>query len=162
MLTTIVAVLGTLLGSIVTGTLQNKAADRTERTAAATRLLRDQLNTIAQLTAAASDYRRAMRKRAQGQLATNLTEAQLDRLRSESHAARGAITQPMTMLRVLVPHPQLHDAAQAMVESAYLIRKAADSDEVQAAQEVARAAQDTFVKLAAELFADSALTKVHA
>lgn len=160
MLTTIVAVLGTLLGSIVTGTLQNKAADRTERTAAATRLLRDQLDTIAQLTAAASDYRRAMRKRAQGQL-TKLSRAQQDQLRSESHAARGAITQPMTMLRILVPHPQLHDAAQTMVESAYLIRKAADLNEVKEAQDVARDAQDTFVKLAAELFADSALTKVH-
>lgn len=160
MLTTIVAVLGTLLGSIVTGTLQNKAADRTERTAAATRLLRDQLDTIAQLTAAASDYRRAMRKRAQGQL-TKLSRTQQDQLRSESHAARGAITQPMTMLRILVPHPQLHDAAQTMVESAYLIRKAADLNEVKEAQDVARAAQDTFVKLAAELFADSALTKVH-
>jgi hypothetical protein len=152
-LTTIVAVLGTLMGSVVTGTLQNIAASRAERTAAVAQLRRDRLDTIVQLTAAAADYRRAMRRRGQARVSQASPE-QNEQLRRDSHAMRAAITQPMTMLKVLISDAEINAAARAMVDAAYRIKECGDAAAVSAAQEVARAAQDTFVELAARYVAD--------
>jgi len=141
------------MGSIVTGTFQNMATGRTERTAAATQLRRDRLDTIAQLAAAAADYRRAMRRRGQARV-SQASADQHEQLRRDSHTMRAAITQPMTMLKVLIPDPEINAAARAMVDTAYQIKEAADSTAVSAAQEIARAAQDMFVELAARYVAD--------
>lgn len=155
MFVTIVAVLGTLMGSIVTGVFQHMASGRTERAAAAAQLRRDQLDAITQLAAAGADYRRVMRKRGQARLG-RARRARQEQLRHESHGIRSALTQPMTVLQVLIPDPRVHAAARAMVEAAYNIRDAADSDALNAAQEAARAAHDDFVDVAARYVGGSA------
>lgn len=148
MLATIIAVLGTLSGSIVTGVFQHMASGRTERSVAATQLRRDQLDAITHLAAAGADYRRVMRKRGQARL-SQAGSAQQEKLRQESHVIRSALTQPMTVLKVLIPDPHVHAAAREMVQAAYRIRDTTDSDALNAAQEAARAAHDDFVDVAA-------------
>ncbi|MFI6055232.1 hypothetical protein ACIBCO_34735 [Streptomyces violascens] len=149
MLATIVAVVGTLLGSIVTGVFQHLASGRTERAAAAQQLRRDQLDAITHLAAAGADYRRIMRKRGQARL-NQASRARQEELRHESHVIRSALTQPMTALKVLIPDPRIHAAARAMVQAAYSIRDTADTDALNTAQEAARLAHDDFVNAAAQ------------
>ncbi|WP_328754589.1 hypothetical protein OHA28_19325 [Streptomyces sp. NBC_00269] len=148
MLTTIVAVLGTLLGSIATGMFQHLASGRTERAAVAAQLRRDQLDAITQLAAAGADYRRVMRKRGQARL-SQASAAHQEQLRNESHVIRSALAQPMTVLQVLIPNPHVYSAARAMVTTALALRDATDSDALNAAQEAARAAHYDFVGVAA-------------
>lgn len=96
-----------------------------------------------------------MRKRGQARL-RQAGRARQDKLRHESHVIRSALTHPMTVLKVLIPDPQVHAAAQAMVEAAYSIRDAADSDALNAAQEAARVAHDDFVDAATRYVAGAA------
>lgn len=156
LLTTIVAVLGTLLGSIATGMFQHLASGRTERAAVAAQLRRDQLDAITRLAAAGADYRRVMRKRGQARL-SQASAAQQEQLRNESHLIRSALTQPMTTLQILLPNPHVYAAARAMVTTALALRDATDLDALNAAQEAARAAHDDFVGIAARHVASSGL-----
>jgi hypothetical protein len=94
-----------------------------------------------------------MRRRGQARV-SQASQDQNEQLRRDSHAMRAAITQPMTMLKVLIPDPEINAAARAMVDAAYRIKEAGDAAAVSAAQEVARAAQDGFVELAARYVAD--------
>ncbi|MFD5556482.1 hypothetical protein ACFWIA_21900 [Streptomyces sp. NPDC127068] len=61
MITAVLAAVGTLLGSIVTGTFQHLAAGRAERAASAEQLRRDRLEAVTALASAGSDHRRALR-----------------------------------------------------------------------------------------------------
>lgn len=133
MLTTVLAVAGTLLGSIVTGTFQHLAAGRAERAAATEQLRRERLEAVATLAAAGSDHRRTLRVRGQARL-RGADEAELEELRAKSHATRSAITRPLVTLRLLVPDPAVTAAAQ----------------------ERARTAHDHFVEAAAAYFATTA------
>ncbi|GHI40070.1 hypothetical protein [Streptomyces violascens] len=154
MLATIVAVVGTLLGSIVTGVFQHLASGRTERAAAAQQLRQDQLDAITNL-AAGADYRRIMRKRGQARL-NQASKARQEQLRHESHVIRSTLTQPMTALKVLIPDPRIHAAARAMVQAAYSIRDSADADALNTAQEAACLAHDDFVNAATQYVTGSA------
>ncbi|RAG83144.1 hypothetical protein DN069_23870 [Streptacidiphilus pinicola] len=155
MLATIIAVLGTLSGSIVTGVFQHMASGRAERVAAAAQLRRDRLEAIAQLAAVGADYRRIMRRRGQARL-SQASRARQEDLRQESHVIRSALTQPMTVLQALIPDSQVHAAAKAMVQAAYDIRDTSDFDALNTAQEAARAAHNDFVDAATRYVAERA------
>ncbi|MGW4914151.1 hypothetical protein [Streptomyces sp. NPDC004270] len=60
MLATVLAVMGTLLGSIVTGTFQHLAVGRAERAAATEQVRRGRLDAVTTLASAGSDHRRAL------------------------------------------------------------------------------------------------------
>lgn len=60
MVATVIAVLGTLLGAVVSGAFQHWAAGRTEKVAQAQQLRRDRLEVVTELAVAASDHRSAM------------------------------------------------------------------------------------------------------
>ncbi|HKT60537.1 MAG TPA: protein kilB [Gemmatimonadales bacterium] len=152
MLTALLAVAGTLLGSIVTGTFQHLSAGRAERTAAAEQLRRERLEAVTALAAAGSDHRRALRMRGLARL-RDADEAELEELRARSHATRSAITRPLVTLRLLVPDPRVHATAQEMVVATYdMVDAAGSAEELDAAQEAARAAHDRFVEAAAAYF----------
>ncbi|AKA02466.1 hypothetical protein SAZ_08580 [Streptomyces noursei ZPM] len=152
MIATVLAVIGTLLGSIVTGTFQHLAAGRAERAAAAEQVRRDRLEAVTTLASAGSDHRRALWMRGEARL-RGADGDELAELRAKSHVTRAALTRPLVALRLLVPDPAVHTAAQAMVVATYDMVDAATSIEaLTAAQDTARAAHDRFVDAAAAYF----------
>ncbi|MGW1848595.1 hypothetical protein [Streptomyces sp. NPDC001966] len=148
MLATVIAVLGTLLGAVVAGTFQQKAAGRAATAAAAEQLRRERLDAVTELAAAGSDHRRAMRMRGEAKISGSVVR--FEELRAASHATRSAITRPLVAVQVLIPDPAVRSAAQAMVSATYRMRDAETSTEALAsAQTEARAAHDRFVDAAA-------------
>jgi hypothetical protein len=111
MIATVVAVIGTLLGSIVTGTFQHLAAGRAERAAAAEQLRRDRLDAVTTLASAGSDHRRTLWMRGEARL-RGADDVELEELRARSHITRSAITRPLVALRLLVPDPAVHACAK--------------------------------------------------
>ncbi|MEV0847672.1 hypothetical protein AB0J21_17680 [Streptomyces sp. NPDC049954] len=152
MIATVLAVVGTLLGSLVTGTFQHLAGGRAERAAAAEQLRRDRLEAVTALASAGSDHRRALLMRAEARLRDAGNE-ELERLRAESHITRSAITRPLVTLRLLVPDTTVHNTAQAMVVATYdMVDAVTSTEDLTAAQETARAAHDRFIDAAAAFF----------
>ncbi|MET4673835.1 hypothetical protein [Streptomyces sp. PvR018] len=78
------AVVATLLGAIVSGRFQERAAERQIRVTHSQTIRRDRLEAVTALACAASDHRTAMWRR------------------GESHMTRSAITRPLIALRVLI------------------------------------------------------------
>ncbi|MCA1221312.1 hypothetical protein [Streptomyces sp. 8L] len=150
MTATVLAVIGTLLGSIVTGTFQHLAAGRAERAAASAQLRRDRLDAVTALASAGSDHRRALWMRGEARLRGASNDV-LEELRTESHGTRSAITRPLVALRLLVPDAAIHAAAQAMVVATYDMVDAASIGELTSAQDTARAAHDRFIDAAARI-----------
>ncbi|MBP5866078.1 hypothetical protein [Streptomyces griseiscabiei] len=123
MFTAIVAVLGTLAGSLLTGALQHysqRAARRAEMESARSS---EALAAVADLAAALADHRRAMWVREDLRLRhQDWTEA-----RAESHRTRSALTVPL--LRVQLLMPAVADAAQAAARATYALRGGWESGE---------------------------------
>ncbi|MEU2874414.1 hypothetical protein ABZ769_35350 [Streptomyces olivoreticuli] len=146
--TAVIAVLGTLLGSIVSGLFQHKSADRTERVARGQELRRDQLEAVTALATAISDHRRAMWMRGDAKLKGG-TQARIEELRGESHMTRSAVTRPLVALRILVTDQTVRAAADRMVTVTYAMRNAYESTAVLTeAREAAKVAHDDFVDVA--------------
>ncbi|WP_431034017.1 hypothetical protein ACQYWQ_10520 [Streptomyces sp. P6-2-1] len=156
MVTTALAVLGTLLGATVTGVFPHLAAGRTERTAARARAGQDALDAVADLAAADSAHRRALWLRGEAKCSGAGTETgtgpRAAGLRAASSATRLAVKRPYARVRLPLPHPRVKAAADAMITATYGMRKAATLRERETAQERARAAHDRFVDTAAEFF----------
>ncbi|MFI6125359.1 hypothetical protein ACIBCU_37555 [Streptomyces sp. NPDC051064] len=149
MLTTAIAVLGTLLGAVVAGVFQQKNTSRAEGAARAEQLRRDRLEAVTALASVGSDHRRALWMRGEAKL-NDQPAPQLEGLRLASHVTRSAITRPLVAVQILIPDPAVTDAAKAMVITAYRMRDADTSTEaLTAAREEARAAHDHFVDRAA-------------
>ncbi|WP_414170911.1 protein kilB (plasmid) [Streptoverticillium reticulum] len=150
MLSTVIAVLGTLLGAVVAGLLQHRAA-RTARDDARIDHRRDQeLTAVTDFASAIASHRRAMTVREE----LRLTGADPDRLteaRAESHNTRSAIEAPKVLVAILAP--SLAPAAQEAAQASYAIRNAADLETLTALREDAIKAADRFVAAAARRFA---------
>ncbi|MFI7291549.1 protein kilB [Streptomyces anulatus] len=116
MLTVVIAVLGTLARSFLTGALQH-FAQRAQRAAEELTARRTAgLDAVAGLSAALADHRRAMAMREEIRLAGG----DWNTARTESHVTRSAVTGPLLRVRLLLP--ELADAAQ----NAYDMRTADD------------------------------------
>ncbi|MYS36342.1 hypothetical protein K388_07124 [Streptomyces sp. KhCrAH-43] len=148
-LTTVIAVLGTLAGAITSGWYQRRSAEHAERIARAEALRRDRLAAVTDLAAAVSDHRAAMWIRGDAKLKGQAPERLAD-LRSRSHQTRSAITRPRVALRVLITDPVVRQAADVMVIATHALRGAyADADGLARAREEALARHDHFVNVAA-------------
>ncbi|WP_432140081.1 hypothetical protein [Streptomyces sp. bgisy154] len=153
-LTTILAVLGTLAGSVVTGRYQRRSAEHAERVARNEALRRDRLAAVTELAAAVSDHRAAMWVRGDAKLKGAAPDRLAD-LRSRSHQTRSAITRPLVALRVLITDPDVRQAADAMVTATHALRGAdTDTDVLTRARQTAVASHDHFVDVAAAYLGD--------
>jgi hypothetical protein len=133
----VLAVVGTLLGSIVTGTFQHLTVSRAQRATASEQLHRTQIDAVTTLASVGSDHRRALWMRGEAKL-RGASERELEELRAASHITRSAITHPLVALRLLIPDLAVHATAQAMVVATYDMLDAATSLEVlTAAQDAA-------------------------
>ncbi|WP_424893439.1 protein kilB [Streptomyces sp. XH2] len=150
MLSTVIAVLGTLLGAVVAGLLQHRAA-RTARDDARIDHRRDQeLQAATDFASAIAGHRRAMTVREE----LRLTGADPDRIaaaRAESHTTRSAIEAPKVLVSILAP--SLAPAAEEAAQAAYAIRNAASLEALTALREDAIQAANRFVEAAAHRFA---------
>lgn len=149
LVTAAIAVVGTLLGSIVSGRFQERAAERSVRVNHGEAIRRDRLEAVTALACAVSDHRRAMWMRGDAVL-KNASAARVEELRGESHMTRSAVTRPLVALRVLIEDQAVRDAADEMVTLTYAMRQSyATTGELTEAREAAKVAHDRFVDVAA-------------
>lgn len=144
MFTAIVAVLGTLAGSLLTGILQHYSQRATRRAEEAAARSSEGLSAVGDLAAALADHRRAMWVREDLRLRReDWTEA-----RAESHRTRSAITVPLLRVQLLVP--EVAPAARVAVQATYGLRGGWESGEtgLAARREHAIAKTDEFVAAA--------------
>ncbi|WP_370424241.1 hypothetical protein AB8O64_36410 (plasmid) [Streptomyces sp. QH1-20] len=150
------AIVGTLLGSIVSGRFQERAAERSVRVSHGEAIRRDRLEAVTALACAASDHRRAMWMRGDAVLKGADTE-RIEALRGESHMTRSAVTRPLVALRVLIEDQGVRAAADHMITLTYALRDAyGTTEELSAAREAAKVAHDQFVDAAAGYLARTA------
>ncbi|MFF7558242.1 hypothetical protein ACFZA9_35720 [Streptomyces olivaceus] len=143
------AVVATLLGAIVSGRFQERAAERQMRATHGEAIRRDRLEAVTALACAASDHRTAMWMRGDAILKGAGTD-RIEALRGESHMTRSAVTRPLVALRVLIEDQVVRAAADRMVTLTYAIRDAyATTEDLTAAREAAKVAHDDFVDTAA-------------
>ncbi|MFJ9931426.1 hypothetical protein ACIRU5_36095 [Streptomyces misionensis] len=156
LVTAALAIVGTLLGSIVSGRFQERAAERSDRVSRDETIRRDRLEAVTALGCAASDHRRTMWMRGDAILKGADAE-RIQALRSESHQTRSQVTRPLVAMRVLVTDPLVRAAADHMITLTYAIRDSFGStEELTAAREAAMVAHDQFVDTAARYLAQHA------
>lgn len=149
LVTAALAIVGTLLGSIVSGRFQERAAERSVRVTHGEAIRRDRLEAVTALACAASDHRRAMWMRGDAVLKQAGSE-RIEALRGESHMTRSAVTRPLVALRVLIADQAVRAAADEMITRTYALRDAyASSEDLTTAREAAKVAHDLFVDAAA-------------
>ncbi|AEW95901.1 MULTISPECIES: hypothetical protein [Streptomycetaceae] len=146
MIESVIAVAGTLLGSVTAYVLQQRAARSARSEDRATERRRDVVAAVAQLTAALADHRRAMWVREDLRL-SGAADEEYRTARADSHATRAAITAPLATVAILAPDlaPVATEAAQAT----YALRHAPDRDALTTARTAAIAATDRLVAEAA-------------
>ncbi|MFJ9415118.1 protein kilB [Streptomyces sp. NPDC101227] len=123
MWSSIIAVIGTLLGSVTAYVLQQRAA-RAERAETRAEDLRTrQLAAIAELVAALADHRRAMWVRED--LALSGPTDAYAAARAASHETRSALTVPLLTVSLILP--ALAESAQDAAKATYALRGAPDA-----------------------------------
>ncbi|MFD9044600.1 hypothetical protein [Streptomyces bottropensis] len=156
LVTAALAIVATLLGAIVSGRFQERAAERSVRASHGEAIRRDRLEAVTALACAISDHRRAMWMRGDAVLKQAGTE-RIEALRGESHMTRSAVTRPLVALRVLIEDQAVRAAADEMITLTYAMRDAyATSEQLTAAREAAKVAHDQFVDAAAGYLARTA------
>lgn len=154
--TAVLAVVATLLGAIVSGCFQERAAERSVRASHGEAVRRDRLEAVTALACAVSDHRRAMWMRGDAVLKGAGAE-RIEALRGEGHLTRGAVTRPLVALRVLIEDQAVRAAAERMITLTYAMREAYGStEELTAAREAAMVAHDQFVDSAARYLTQNA------
>lgn len=120
MLLTVVAVLGTLAGSLITGILQHYSQRAIRRAAAEATRRKEALAAVGALVAALADHRRAMWVREELRLrGEDWTEA-----RAESHRTRAAVSVPLLQVQFLLP--EIAPQAQVALRATYALRGASE------------------------------------
>ncbi|MFH8797580.1 hypothetical protein [Streptomyces sp. NPDC017941] len=158
LITTALAVLGTLAGATVSGRAQERAAAQVVRVQTDEDLRRDRTEAVIELACAASDHRRALWRRGDAVLKDASTQ-RTESLREESHLTRGALNRPLIALRVLIEDQDVRAAADHMVTLTHAIRDAyATARALTAAREAAMVAHDQFVDAAARYLTPAAPT----
>lgn len=139
MLTAILAVVGTLLGTAVAALFHDRSARRAEAVQRRERARSEILDVVSRIAGAVSDHRRALYRRGEAAL-SGAPQESVEHLRAE-----------LTALRLLVTDEAVRAAANAMVVATFAMRRAGDSWEALSAARVrAVEAHDAFVDAAAQ------------
>ncbi|MEU8692127.1 protein kilB [Streptomyces sp. NPDC048665] len=148
LVSSVIAVVGTLLGAVVAGLLQHRVSRVDRQEAQDQALRRERLSAVTSLVAALSEHRRAMWVREDLRLSGAPSDAYAE-ARAQSHTTRAAITAPLTAVKILAP--SLSEAAEHAARACYSLRAVADEDVLTARREAAIAASDRLVNAAAAL-----------
>ncbi|MFD7710880.1 hypothetical protein [Streptomyces sp. NPDC059786] len=146
--TAVIAVLGTLLGSVITARLQERASARAGREARRADLRREHLAAITALAGAVSAHRSMMARR--GDAAVRGDDDRYRELRVRTEETRGAVAAPLMSLRLRITDPDVRAAADHMVTMTFDMHvQDGDPDAYDAARLAAVVAHDDFVDVAA-------------
>lgn len=127
MLATVIAVLGTLAGVVLTGTLSHLSQRAQRKADTDTARRTEGLAAVTDLVTALADHRRAMWVREDLRLhGQDWTTA-----RTESHTTRSAITAPLLRVQLLLP--DLAPAAQTAARATYALRGGCEAGETELA-----------------------------
>ncbi|MGW6275711.1 hypothetical protein [Streptomyces sp. NPDC055060] len=132
-LTTFIAVAGTLLGSLLGYQLQKRVADRSERR-----------NAVLAFTAATNEYIRSQHDWWHRQHEEQNSPAHVA-AKAEAFRIRGQAFQAVHQLRLLAPDNDLHARAERAIGMIGALHRAADREELRTQSVEAHAALNAFV-----------------
>ncbi|MFK8851173.1 hypothetical protein [Streptomyces sp. Ac-502] len=156
LITAALAITGTLLGAIVSGRFQERAAERAAHITHSEAVRRDRLEAVTALACAVSDHRRAMWMRGDAIL-EELPAARKQTLLDESHMTRSAVTRPLVAVRVLIEDQAVRAAAERMITLTYAMHDSWSSRQALTdAREGAKVAHDDFLDVAARYLGSAA------
>ncbi|MFZ4268320.1 protein kilB [Streptomyces arboris] len=141
----VIAVLGTLLGSATAYMLQQRTARTDRADVRRHEERRDRIAAVTALTVALADHRRSMWVREDLRL-SGASDADYQAARAASHNTRSALTAPLTTLAILAP--DLAGVAQEAAGATYALRNTENRElldfyrgaAIEAADELVRAA----------------------
>lgn len=145
--TSLVAVVGTLAGGVLSATVQGRLANANRREARRA----DAVAAVAQLAAALANHRRAMWVLEDRRL-SGATEQAVDEAQTISHDTRAAIEIPLHTVSILVP--ALAPPAEDATHATFAMRHAADRDVLETLRRAAKDAHGRLVAAARVIFAD--------
>ncbi|MFF7341487.1 pRL2-23 [Streptomyces sp. NPDC008163] len=146
---TLIAVFGTLAGTLVAGFVQARIARSARDATRADDRRRDCVNAVIDLAVALSAHRRAMWELGDARL-TGADEERIQALRDESHRTRGSITAPAARVQLLAPVAQ--EAARLAVQATYAMRNPTDEHELEALRRGALETHDALLATAGRHF----------
>ncbi|MFE5809443.1 protein kilB [Streptomyces sp. NPDC056491] len=147
MLSTVIAVLGTLAGALVAGGLQHFAAHTARQAARAEALRTERIGAVTDLATALADHRRAMWVREDLRL-SGAPDTEVRAARAESHATRSALTAPRTRLSLVFP--DIATEAEEAVIATFTIRDADTRPALNEHRDYALASAEAFTAAATE------------
>ncbi|SCE43891.1 protein kilB [Streptomyces sp. OspMP-M43] len=146
MLGSVIAVLGTLLGSVTAYMLQQRTARTDRADVRRHEERRDRIAAVTALTVALADHRRAMWVREDLRL-SGASDADYQAARAASHNTRSALTAPLTTLAILAP--DLAGVAQDAAGATYALRSSENRELLDFYRGAAIEAADDLVRAAA-------------
>ncbi|MFF2378630.1 hypothetical protein ACFVUW_30015 [Streptomyces xiamenensis] len=141
----VIAVVGTLLGSIVSGAMQRRIAQDGLAASERAALRRDQTGAVAALAAAAADHRRTSWHRRQ-LMADGADEPTLIAAVAAVHATRSAMAEPLARVRLLIPDAAVREAVEHLVAVTFGMH---DCPDFESARLASIAAHDHLLDVAA-------------
>jgi hypothetical protein len=148
--TSVVAVVGTLLGSVVTHTFQRLTARRSELFTRAEALRQERITTFTAFAAAAEDYRRGQADRWYRRQRDPEGEPYLS-ARDEAHQLRTAARQALYRVELLTDEREVVQAAEQAYACTRDVSTAREPAEHRAYDAAAKRAIEAFVSRAAPL-----------
>ncbi len=142
----VIAVLGTLLGSVTAYMLQQRTARKDRAEVRGYEERRDRIAAVTTLTVALADHRRSMWVREDLRL-SGASDADYQAARAASHNTRSALTAPLTTLAILAP--DLAGVAQDAAGATYALRNTENRELLDFYREAAIEAADDLVRAAA-------------
>ncbi|MDX3487593.1 protein kilB [Streptomyces sp. ID05-18] len=142
----VIAVLGTLLGSVTAYMLQQRTARTDRADVRRHEERRDRIAAVTALTVALADHRRSMWVREDLRLSGG-SDADYQAARAASHNTRSALTAPLTTLAILAP--DLAEVAQEAAGATYALRNTENRELLDFYREAAIEAADNLVRAAA-------------
>ncbi|MEU2572706.1 protein kilB [Streptomyces anulatus] len=142
----VIAVLGTLLGSVTAYMLQQRTARTDRADVRRHEERRDRIAAVTALTVALADHRRSMWVREDLRL-SGASDAEYQAARAASHNTRSALTAPLTTLAILAP--DLAGVAQEAAGATYALRNTENRELLDSYRRAAIEAADDLVRAAA-------------
>ncbi|MFJ9109493.1 protein kilB [Streptomyces sp. NPDC102283] len=142
----VIAVLGTLLGSVTAYLLQQRTARTDRADVRRHEERRDRIAAVTALTVALADHRRSMWVREDLRL-SGASDADYQAARAASHNTRSALTAPLTTLAILAP--ELAGVAQDAAGATYALRNTENRELLDFYRRAAIEAADELVRAAA-------------
>ncbi|GGY60743.1 protein kilB [Streptomyces anulatus] len=142
----VIAVVGTLLGSVTAYVLQQRTARTDRADVRQHEERRDRIAAVTALTVALADHRRSMWVREDLRL-SGASDADYQAARAASHNTRSALTAPLTTLAILAP--DLAGVARDAAGATYALRNTENRELLDFYRRAAIEAADELVRVAA-------------